>query len=385
VNGQNLPDSMRQYFPRQRDMSYFATCSIAPHSTAMDRALNRMLADLGSPKLAWTAFEAQVDQARAAAARLIGSTEHHIALLPNATLGAYQVASTRNWHRRPEILCCDSEFPSLAHVWLSQQDRGARLRWAQEREVADLVSSRSQLISVPLSSYEKSIVAPIRYIANKAHQAGAEIFVDAYQAAGAIPISVSELDCDYLVFGTMKYLLGLPGLAFLYAKDPEKLPPPELTGWFGRIDPLCFSPHNVDFPSSARKFETGTPSIPAVYSAVSGIEIILQAGMNNIENHIKELSETAVYLLKNHGFTVVGPDRANRGAHICLVDENPQELSNWLADQRIVVSPRGRVVRLAFHLSTSFDDISRLVAALRKYRDQRPRLQSTPQCLEVLA
>ncbi len=366
-------------------MSYFATCSIAPHSTAMDQALNTMLADLGSPKLAWTAFEEQVAKARAAAARLIGSTEHHIALLPNATLGAYQIASTRNWHRRSEILCCDSEFPSLAHVWLSQQDRGARVRWAHEREVGDLVSSRSQLISVPLSSYEKAVVAPVRKIANTAHEVGAEVFVDAYQAAGAIPISVAELDCDYLVFGTMKYLLGLPGLAFLYAKDPEKLPQPELTGWFGRVEPLGFSPRVVDFPSSARKVETGTPSIPAIYSAVSGIEIILQTGIGNVQNHIKSLSETALYLLRNHGFTVVGPDADNRGAHICLVDEKPQELADWLAEQRIVVSPRGGLVRLSFHISTTFDDISVLVAALRKYRDRQPQPRSTHQCLEVIA
>ncbi|MFD6107806.1 aminotransferase class V-fold PLP-dependent enzyme, partial [Nocardia salmonicida] len=50
---------------------------------------------------------------------------------------------------------------------------------------------------------------------------GAEVFVDAYQAAGVEPVDVHRLDCDYLVAGTSKYLLGLPGLAFLYARRPE--------------------------------------------------------------------------------------------------------------------------------------------------------------------
>ena len=52
-----------------------------------------------------------------------------------------------------------------------------------------------------------------------AHARGARVFVDAYQAVGVLPVNVDELGCDYLVAGTCKYLLGLPGVAFLYVRD----------------------------------------------------------------------------------------------------------------------------------------------------------------------
>jgi selenocysteine lyase/cysteine desulfurase len=74
------------------------------------------------------------------------------------------------------------------------------------------------------------------------------------------------LDCDYLISGSLKYMLGLPGMAFLYVRSGlVDAKPPIQTGWFGRVNPFEFNAHLLDYPDHARRFESGTPSIPAAF------------------------------------------------------------------------------------------------------------------------
>jgi selenocysteine lyase/cysteine desulfurase len=111
------------------------------------------------------------------------------------------------------------------------------------------------------------------------------VFVDAYQAVGVLPVRVADLDCDYLV--------GVPSLAFLYCRGglADDLPP-ELTGWFGRVDPFSFDPRTLDFADSARRFETGTPAVPSAYVAVAGLTTLREAGVDAaaIERHVNALA-----------------------------------------------------------------------------------------------
>ncbi|MGL5830301.1 MAG: aminotransferase class V-fold PLP-dependent enzyme [Angustibacter sp.] len=341
---------------------------MSPRSTAIDRGLAEMLKDLSGPTLAWGAFEERVAQLRAAAARLIGSTVEHVALLPNATLGAYQVAATRNWLGRPEILCSTGEFPSLGQVWLAQAERGARVHWVEPDLIAERVCTATQIVSTPLIAYQDGRRAPLGEIAQAARAAGAALFVDAYQAAGVEQLSVTDLDCDVLDFGTMKYLLGRPGLAFLYVRDPELMPEPQLTGWFGRVESSRFAVEQLVYPSSARKLEIGTPAIPAVYAALAGLELIEQLNPARIRQHIEELSCYAEHSLRAMGQKILSPEVASRGAHLCLGAEDPERLSRWLATRNIIVSPRGSVVRLAFHIFNTRWDVHQLIDALQDHQ-----------------
>ena len=47
---------------------------------------------------------------------------------------------------------------------------------------------------------------------------GALLFVDAYQTLGTMPIDVRALGVDFLAAGNLKFLMGIPGIAFLYVR-----------------------------------------------------------------------------------------------------------------------------------------------------------------------
>ncbi|SCF27217.1 Aminotransferase class-V [Micromonospora saelicesensis] len=177
-------------------------------------------------------------------------------------------------------------------------------------------------------------------IADTAHATGAAVFVDAYQAAGVMPLEVDALHCDYLVTGTGKYLLGLPRLAFLYVRNPDG-PRPTLTGWLGRADPHAHRATVLDFPPHARRYETGTPAVAAVYAAVAGLSM--------------EIVRLAA-------------DVDTQGPHLALVEPHAEAMAAWLGHRGVIAAPRTGVLRLATHAYTTTDDLDAVSEAVASHR-----------------
>jgi selenocysteine lyase/cysteine desulfurase len=365
----------RDNFPMLADTVHLASCSQGALSGELSVALGELTGSLHAYGAPWQLWMTEVDQARGRFAELIGASPDEIAIVSCASDGAYQVASTKDWSKRPVVVTTDMEFPSIGHVWLAQVARGAEVVHVPERdatvdadELVALIDERTALVSVPLVSYRNGARMPIEAAIAKARDVGARVFVDAYQAAGVLPIDVRALDCDYLVAGALKYLLGLPGLAFLYARDgvTDDLPP-QLTGWFGRVDPFRFDPRQLDFPTSARRFETGTPAIPAAYAANAGMRLLSRVDLRDVERHVTALAARTTERLRAAGERVWLP-ASTPGPQVALVDDNPDQLAAYLSQRRIFTAPRGNVLRLSFHYYSNESDVDAALAAITDYR-----------------
>ncbi|MET9699663.1 aminotransferase class V-fold PLP-dependent enzyme [Streptomyces sp. NPDC006529] len=371
--------AFRRRFPMLERTVHLAGCSLGARSTAVDEALERMQEAVAAHGAPWDRFEQEVDTARIRFAALIGAAPEQIAIVPNASVGAYQVASTLSLTApRTEIVTTVEEFPSVAHVWLAQRPRGARVVFTGDREAGrvrtadytDVLGPRTALVSVPMSTYQYAERPPVAEIVGAGRAAGALTFVDAYQAVGVMPVDVTEIGCDYLVAGTMKYLAGLPGLAFLYARDAAPAArDPQLTGWFGRVEPMAFDPLRLDFPAGARRFETGTPAVPALYAANAAFGLFDGVDQADVRRHTGALIESAARTLTARGERVrLAATRELQGAHLGLYDADPRALAGWLGARGIAVSPRGPVVRLSFHYYNSAADVEALCEAVRAFR-----------------
>lgn len=368
-------EAFRREFPMLERFTHLANCSLGARSSAVEAALRRMLDVMAARGAPWDEFEGQTDEARRRFAALIGASPGQIAIVPNASVGAYQVASTLEYAGRDRILATVEEFPSVAHVWLAQRPRGARVTLVgagdgavRTEDYLAALDRRTALLSVPLSTYQYAERPAVAELVCAAREAGARSFVDAYQAAGVLPVDVAELGCDYLVAGTSKYLLGLPGLAFLYVREGAAGDlDPALTGWFGRREPFAFDPRRLDFPDGARRFETGTAAVPSLYAANAALELVGRLDLAEVERHIAGLRRQAAEALVSGGEVLRTADRP--GAHLALLDPDPPALAGWLAGRDIAVSPRGPVVRLAFHYYNSPGDVAALCGAVQAYRD----------------
>jgi selenocysteine lyase/cysteine desulfurase len=365
--------AFRSHFPPLEQLAHFASCS----QGALSREVHYALADLtrsmhlhGAP---WDEWMARTEELRTQFASFINTTPDHVALLPSASAGAYQVASAFDWSGS-RILTSDLEFPSVGQVLCAQERNGATIDFITDRDAAleaDTWSARirddTKLVSVPLVSYHNGAMPDVRTIIAAAHHRGAVALVDAYQGAGVVPVDVQELDCDYLVTGSLKYMLGLAGVAFLYVKDVDRAERlPDATGWFGRENPFGFDPRDTSYPHAARRFEGGTPSVPAVYASLAGLRLLSTVDPARGFAHVKAVRAQLVEELTKQGIPVSEPaDALRQGPQVAPRFADPARVAARLADRGIIAAPRNDVLRMSLHYYTSPDDVDRAVAAMR--------------------
>lgn len=370
-------EHFRRQFPPLEKMVHLASCSQGALSTQLNSSLNDLTSSLTESGAPWGLWMGEVEKLRERVARFINADPEEIAIVSSASEGAYQVASSFRWDKRPGVLTSALEFPSVGHVWRAQSAQGSKVHMIGDRSEAlnasgweSAINDSLSLVSAPLASYHDGARPPLREITDLAHKAGARMFIDAYQGAGVVPIDVKELDCDYLVTGSLKYMLGLAGVAFLYVRDgvPSERAP-ELTGWFGRADPFAFDPELVDYPSGARRFEVGTPAVPAVYAANAGISILERVDQAAGYAHVTRLTDQLAAGLSGLGIRMSRPaEKERQGPQVAIYDEDPTRLSQWLFERGIMTAPRGKLLRLSLHYYTTPGDIEATLAALRQYR-----------------
>lgn len=366
--------AFRSHFPHLDELAHLASCS----QGALSRELHYSLSDLtrslhlqGAP---WGEWMEEVEKLRGLFASLINTTPEHIAIVSSASAGAYQVVSSFEWDGAT-VLTSSLEFPSIGQVLHAQRARGAEIEFIEDREAAletdnwsGRMTSSTKLVSVPLVSYHNGARPDVVGIVREARERGITTLVDAYQGAGVLPIDVQELDCDYLVTGALKYLLGLGGVAFLYVKDiglAERVP--ESTGWFGRVDPFSFDPTDTSYPDSARRFEGGTPSVPAVYAGLAGLRLLDSVDQSLGYEHVMQLRDYFCDEVGQLGIEISQPaDPQRYGPQVAVRLADPNAAAESLAQDKIVTAPRNDVLRMSLHYYTTSADVDRAAAALSK-------------------
>lgn len=364
----------RTHFPHLAELSHFDSCSQGALSLEMNYALDDLTRSIHLHPAPWDQWMAKVEELRTEFAEFINTTADHVAIVPSASAAAYQVASAFRWEGG-QIMTSDLEFPSVANVLHAQQQNGAQIDFIDDRDAAvyaetwtSRVTQRTKLVSVPLVSYHNGARAEVEPVIAHARERGIVTFVDAYQGAGAVPIDVQQLQCDYLTTGSLKYLLGLGGVAFLYVRDIEVADKvPEFTGWFGRPNPFAFDPRDTAYASNARRFESGTPAVPAVYASLAGLRLLRRARQSDVVAHIGEMRDRLREGVAELGLEVSGPtSREHQGPQVALKLDDPDRTAALLAEDRVYAAPRNDLLRLSMHYYTNGADIERAVASLKK-------------------
>ncbi len=313
----------------------------------------------------WDAWIAEVEQARAAFAALIGAHPSEIAVGTSVSQLVSSVASAlvaSSQSERKRIVSSTVEFPGVAHAWLAMRPHGWHVEllasddhgMVRSERFATAVDEKTALISVPHVCYANGALTALEPVITSAHAQGTFVFVDAYQSVGTLPLDVKASGVDFLAAGTLKYLLGTAGIAFLYISPVvlERLEP-TVTGWFGRSNPFAFNPADLDYADRASRFDLGTPPILNAYAARAGMHVVAQAGVERVKDQIERLSVLAYDLAPRLGLRIMGPVLGEGKGATTAIDVGSQErthsLERELRDQSIIVSARGSALRLAPH------------------------------------
>lgn len=372
------PMTFRSRFPIFSSKIYVASCSQGALSNAVEEAIHDELSRMREEGAPWPYRQRMVQAAREKIASWIKAAPDEIALLPSATVAMYQILSRLRQLPHPLVVSVISEFPTIAHVLQAQGYSSQPVRflapptpWDTEQFFAQ-VPPDCTLLSVPLVDYGTGTCLPLPEIVVEAHRRGIEVVSDVYQAVGVIPIDVHAWDIDYVIGGTLKYLLGVPGLGFAYIRrDKIATLVPHLTGWHGRVDPAALALFPLDWAPAARRLELGTPAVLAHYAVVAGMASLEEIRVDTIFAHVRGLVCRLHEALIGEGIPLLSPSLPEHLGPMVLVEQKePQRLAQWLAAHDIIAAPRGRGVRLSFHYYNIEDDLRTILAALRQWRDQ---------------
>lgn len=367
------PKAFRELFPIFRERVYLNSCSQGALGRPVEAALEEFVASWHRHGNPWELWCERMEELRAEFAALINAAPDEVAVTFSASTAVGAVASALDWSARPRVVTSDLDFPTMGHVWLAQRARGAEVRFARaEGDRLPLsafeaeVDGRTQLVATTHVCYRNGFRVDLAGLAELAAAHGAPLLVDAFQSLGAEPVDVRELGVDALVTGTLKYLLGTPGVALLYVRRElaERLRPTD-TGWFGQADPFAYDVHRLDYAPGARRFQSGSPPVPAVYAALAAVRLLRRIGPPAIREHVLALGDRFIEGARRRGLQVITPaEPDHRGPLVMVRCRDVQRLLARLAERDVLCSTRDGALRVSFHYYNLAEDVDALLAGL---------------------
>jgi len=367
---------IRSRFPIFQRKVYLNSCSQGALSDAVEQAVQSYLDSWHEEGSPWDRWIRKYEAVRAQFARFIGAETAEVAIVPSASAGINAIATAFDFSQREKVVLGEFEFPTMGHVWLAQQARGARIEFiSAERgrihtdSYSRKIDDRTAIVPITHVCFMNGFRSNVAEIARIAHAKGALTFMDDYQDCGTRPVDVKSADVDFYVSGTLKYLLAAPGVAFLYVRKsliPSLIP--TISGWFAQNNPFSFDVRRLDLAPYARRFEAGTPPIPNLYAASAGIGLLEEIGVENVAGQIRALAKALIDGVQALGIRVKTP-LDTPGPLVVLETTGVEAVVERLAAEDIVVSGRHDGVRISFHVHNTMDDVQRVLESLKKNQD----------------
>ena len=370
-------DGFRKRFPVLAEKIYLNSCSQGALSLDVEQGMLEYLRSWhrhGSP---WDTWVDQYESGRGHFAQLIGAEPEEVALVASASAGVNALASALSFKQRNKVVLGEFEFPTMGHIWLAQRPRGAEVTFVRAEnnrirvEAYDALVDKNTLI-VPLTHmcFMNGFRSPVAEITKIAHDRGALVLLDDYQDSGTRPIDVKAMQVDAYVSGTLKYLLGPPGLAFMYVRKSiaESLVP-TVTGWFGQRNPFAFDVRLLDPAPGARRFESGTPPIPTIYGAIAGVKLLQEYGLQDVADRIRILTNALICGALELGIQIKTP-LDSVGPLVVLQSKDAEGLVRLFAKEGVVCSSRHDGLRISFHAYNTLDEVKFVLGLLEQYLEQ---------------
>lgn len=298
----------------------------------------------------------------------------NVSTLTSILLSALELKGAKN-----KIITTSLNFPSVVYNWMAAKERGARVEVVQSRDgliveaedIIHAIDDQTLVLALDLVLFRSSGLIDIQPIIEAAHRKGAMVVLDCYQATGAVPIDVQALGVDVLIGGSVKWLCGGPGAAYLYVREDwiPKLKP-RMTGWFSDKHPFDFRFGEVDPADDAHRFMGGSPAMPALYAARAGYEIIQQVGVQAIREKSLRQTTLLMKLADEQGLKVNTPREPHRrGNTVCVDFELSEDCSRKLIDRGFIIDwrPNGGI-RISPHFYNSDEECRAIMEAIRELR-----------------
>jgi selenocysteine lyase/cysteine desulfurase len=375
--------TQRQAFDIPPEVAYFNTASLSPQLHRVREAGERALERRGRP---WTIASADwfsdVERLRGLFGRLIGADAEGIALVTATSYGFAVAARNLGLRAGDRILVLAGEYPSGIYSWrTAARKTGAEIvtvarepgqTWTEA--ILGVLDERIRVVSVPQAHTTDGSLVDLEAVADRTHELGARLVVDACQSVGAMPFEVARVRPDFLVTVGYKWLLAPFSLAYLYVAEEHRDGEPLEENWIVRVGAEDFTgldDYSDEYQPGARRFDMGArTSFNLTPMAIAAIEQLLEWQVPRIAATLDETTSLVAARATELGLSP--PPRDQRGPHILgleLPPEARERVLPALAAANCFVAMRGGSLRIAPHLHTTPEDVDRLTGALASVLD----------------
>jgi selenocysteine lyase/cysteine desulfurase len=370
-----------EQMPVAARFAYFDHAAVAPLTRRAADAITQFATDattLGDT--VWPQWARRTEEVRATAAALLNARPDEVALVPNTTAGINLVAEGFPWRSGDNVVVPSNEFPSNLFPWLNLASQGVETRQVAPRgaelaldDIFAAVNERTRLIAVSWVGYATGWRIDVEELVTRAHERGVYVFLDAIQGLGMFPLDMRAVPVDFLAADGHKWLLGPEGagLFFLQQKHLDLLRPLNV-GWHSVPKAADFSQAKFEPKAAAQRYEGGSQNMVGMLGLGASLDVLTEygAGPNSttIAEQLLAVTDEACARLIAAGAEIVSqraaPAHNSAIVSFQLPGQESAAVRQRLWAQDVILSVRHNWLRIAPHVYTNTEDLTRLISAL---------------------
>jgi len=369
-------DSYRQLMEICGNWIFFNHAAVSPIPKHARDVMRAFLDDLCANAMANRArWHEQMRNARKLAADLLHCSPREIAFIKNTSEGVSIVANGLNLSPGDKVVSTDIEFPANIYPWMRLASKGASLKLVPNKDgrvpfedIAAATDEHTRVIALSSVEFSTGFRHDLKRIGRFCRERGIFFFVDGIQSVGALDLDVKECHISALSADSHKWLLGPEGAGILFVDETvlDKVEPTEV-GWFTVENPEQYLDYRFVPKKDAGKFECGASNVVGICGMAASMQLLLEVGIRNIENHIMALTDRLCEGLHKKGYEVYSSRKENEKSSIVLFSSpthSADDLWQRLLLRNIITSVRYGRVRVSPHFYNTPDEMDNLVQAL---------------------
>ena len=362
-------EDVRARFPVTTSSVYLNTAAAGPlaESTAKAGAFyyEQMMND---GDVHWDDWLARREEMRARVAAFINAEPEEIGFITNTSSGMNLISDALEKHG--EVISCDLEFPTTTIPWMHRRIPVHLVKSvegvARPEDLRAAMNTRTGILAMSYVQYSNGFRSDLEELSSiKGRHA---LVVNASQAAGVFEIDVKRMKIDALCATGHKWMLSGYGSGFVYiSKELLAASRPRSIGWLSVQDPYGDRNNEVHLRHDvSARAELGSPHFAGIFALGTSVEMMQSLGIANIEARALELNRKLTARLNEIGWRVLSPlgEEKFRSAETLVAAENPAEVVDHLASQKILVTKKPQGIRVSTDFFNNEDDIESLVEAL---------------------
>jgi kynureninase len=280
--------------------------------------------------------------------------------------------------KRNKVVYEAGNFTTVHYMWQQQARLGARVHLVESPDgihvptelMLEAIDEETLVVPISHVLFQSNYLQDAKAIIQRAHEVGAYVILDTYQSVGIVPVDVQDLNVDFVVGGSVKWLCGGPGAAYLYVRpDLTKAFEPRSTGWLSHAAPFAFR-MDMEYADNALRYLGGSPGMASLYAAREGYRLIGEVGVDAIRAKSLRQTRMLMNVAEEAGFTIKNPrDDARRGGTICMDFEGSKEASLELLKRGFQHDHRPQCgLRVSPHFYNTDDELLSFMDELKAVR-----------------